>query len=162
MEDLGAVLEARSFDGVLSNFGAINCVQNLPRLIADLAGRLEPGSRLVWVVMGRLVPWEWAWYLARGEWRKAWRRLQRDGVSWRGLTITYPTPSEAAALLWPYFKVERMAPLGVVLPPSYAAEWLERSPRSLEVLTRMEHFAHHFGALARCSDHYILEAVRSG
>ena len=30
--------------------------------------------------MGRHVPWEWGWYLARGEGGKAFRRLRRDGV----------------------------------------------------------------------------------
>lgn len=160
MQSLGPTFEGQSFDGVLSNFGAVNCVADLPALVADVAARLRPGAPLVWVVMGRHVPWEWLWYLAQGQWSKAWRRLNRGGVSWRGLNIFYPTPSELAAVLRPHFAIRRIAPLGIALPPSYAGKWLEQRPRLLQRLTRLEHQAQGWRALARLSDHYIVEATR--
>ena len=160
MEHLAPTLDGQTFDGVLSNFGAINCVSNLPALVADVAGRLRPGAPLVWVVMGRHVPWEWLWYLLQGSWAKAWRRLDRGGVSWRGIDIVYPSPAELTAILRPHFSVRRIAPLGVALPPSYAGAWLERHPRLLKALTRLEHGAQSWRALASVSDHYIVEANR--
>lgn len=160
MEHLGPTLDGRVFDGVLSNFGAINCVADLPALVADVAERLRPGAPLVWVLMGRHVPWEWLWYLAHGQWKKAWRRLQRGGVPWRGLNIVYPTPRELAVVLQPHFTIRRIAPLGVALPPSYAGQWLEQRPRLLRMLNRLEHLAQHWSALASVSDHYIVEATR--
>jgi SAM-dependent methyltransferase len=160
MEDLGACLDGPLYDGVLSNFGAVNCVRNLPSLVADLAARLAPGAPLLWVVMGRHVPWEWIWYLFRGSWNKAGRRLRRSGVEWRGLTIRYPTPAELAAQLRPYFAINRMTALGFALPPSYAAGWLDRRPRLLNALTRLEALAQRSSTLASWSDHYIVEATR--
>jgi SAM-dependent methyltransferase len=151
---------AESFDGVLSNFGAVNCVRDLPALVTVVARGLSPGGRLLWVVMGRHVPWEWAWFLLRGRWRKAWRRLTSAGVEWRGLMLSYPTPSEMAQCLWPFFMVERVSPLGFALPPSYASAWLERSPRALTMLGRLERFGQNCQALAAVSDHYIVEATR--
>jgi hypothetical protein len=65
-----------------------------------------------------------------------------------------------AAVLKPYFAVKRVSPLGCVLPPSYAAAWLNRSPRALTALTRLELLAQRSTALAGWSDHYILEANR--
>lgn len=160
MESLAASFEGQSFDGVLSNFGAVNCVQDLGALVSDVALCLRPGARLVWVVMGRHVPWEWAWFLLHGSWSKAWRRLTPGGVSWRGLNIRYPTPAELKRLLQPYFRVERIAPLGVALPPSYAGEWLAQRPRLSKVLTALEHRAQGWSALAGLADHYIVEATR--
>ncbi|HEY0938970.1 MAG TPA: methyltransferase domain-containing protein [Steroidobacter sp.] len=160
MEDVVASLCGRSFDGVFSNFGAINCVADLPALAASLAGLLVPGAPLVWVIMGRRVPWEWLWYLARADMRKALRRFEKNGVEWRGLKITYPTPAEASAAIGPYFEIRRVSPLGCVLPPSYAAAWLNRSPRTLAALTRLEVLAQRSTALAAWSDHYILQAAR--
>ncbi len=162
MEHLAPTLDGQAFDGVLSNFGAVNCVSNLPALVADVAGRLRPGAPLVWVVMGRYVPWEWLWYLLQGNWTKAWRRLNRGGVSWRGLNISYPSPAELTALLRPHFAIQRVAPLGVALPPTYAGTWLERRPRLLKALTRLEYMAQRWSALACVSDHYIVEARRLG
>lgn len=160
MEGIATSLRDRSFDGVFSNFGAINCVADLPALAASLAGLLAPGAPLVWVIMGRRVPWEWLWYLARADVRKALRRFQKNGVEWRGLNITYPTPAEAIAAIEPYFDIRRVSPLGCVLPPSYAAAWLNRSPRMLAALTRLEVRAQRSTWLAGWSDHYILQAAR--
>lgn len=160
MEGIASSLRDRSFDGVFSNFGAINCVSDLPALASSLAGLLTPGAPLVWVIMGRRVPWEWLWYLMRGDTRKAFRRFQKQGVEWRGLKIFYPTPSQVTEAIRPYFKVRRVAPLGCVLPPSYAAAWLNRSPRMLAALTRLEQSAQRSTALAGWADHYILEANR--
>lgn len=160
MESVATCLLPRSFDGVFSNFGAINCVSDLPSLAASVAGLLTPGAPLIWVIMGRRVPWEWMWYLLRGDARKALRRFRSNGVEWRGLKISYPTPAEVIAAIEPYFVVKRVSPLGCVLPPSYAAAWLNRSPRMLDVLTRLELWAQRSTALAAWSDHYILEASR--
>jgi SAM-dependent methyltransferase len=160
MEDIGSLAEGDLFDGVLSNFGAVNCVQDLPSLVANVADRLAPGAPLLWVVMGRHAPWEWMWYLTKGQWSKAWRRLQPGGIKWRGLTISYPTPAQMTTLLRPYFTVTRLAPLGVALPPNYAAAWLDRSPFAMKVLTRLERWAQRSSLLASWSDHFIVEAVR--
>jgi SAM-dependent methyltransferase len=161
MQQLGSALGTQQFDGVLSNFGAINCVPDLSALVAAVASRLVSGAPLVWVVMGRHVPWEWLWYLPRGQWRKAWRRLRPSGANFRGMTIHYPTPAQLCRALRPYFSIERVAPLGIALPPSYAADWLNRSPRALSCLTHLERLAQGASGLASYADHHIVEATRS-
>jgi SAM-dependent methyltransferase len=159
MERLGEVLDGQSFDGTLSNFGALNCVADLPALARDVAMRLEPGAHLVWVLMGRYVPWEWAWFLARADTKRAWRRM-RGNVLWRDLTIRYPRPREVEAVLKPFFRIDSVRPLGFALPPSYAAGWLNRHPRALAALNRIEGMGHALSSLASCADHYIVEATR--
>ena len=160
MERLGTALAGERFDGVWSNFGAINCVPKLAAVVADLAALLEPGAPLAWVVLGKHVPWEWAWFLARGNPRKAFRRQRRGGAVWRGMRVVYPTPAELTRTLAPYFGATRCRPLGFVIPPSYASGWLERRPRLLAALTRVERAAQRCAPLAALSDHYILEARR--
>ena len=72
----------------------------------------------------------------------------------------YPTPAELERTLAPYFTATRRAPLGFVLPPSYASGWLVRRPRLLTALTRVEHAAQRCSPLAALADHYIFEARR--
>jgi len=160
MERVPQLLRGAKFDAVVSNFGALNCVKDLDALLRDVAMLCAPHANIIFVVMGRYVPWEWAWYAARGEGRKAMRRLRRHGVDWRGLTISYPTPRTFAALLAPQFAVTRIAPLGCVLPPSYAGEWLQRSPMAFKALASLERIAHGCAPLAALADHYIIEARR--
>ena len=160
MERLGAELAGERFDGVWSNFGAVNCVPGLAAAAAELAALLEPGAPLAWVVMGKHVPWEWLWFLSRGDARKAFRRERRGGAVWRGMRIAYPTPAELARALAPRFESTRCRPLGFVLPPSYASAWLERRPRLLAALARVERAAQRCEPLAAFADHYIFEARR--
>ena len=160
MERLGTELAGERFDGVWSNFGAVNCVPRLDAVAADLVALLEPNASLAWVVMGRHVPWEWAWFLARGDRQKAFRRRQRGGALWRGIRITYPTPAELARMLAPHFAATGCRPLGFILPPTYASNWLERSPRLLAALTHVERAAQRWQLLAALADHYIFEARR--
>ncbi len=161
MESLSTALGTELFDGVYSNFGAVNCAMDLAALAGGLAPRLAPDAPLVWVIMGRFVPWEMGWYLARGDARRAFRRLRRTGSEWRGLTIHYPTPGRCARLLEPYFVVSVARPLGVVLPPSYAAGWLERAPRMRAWLSRLERALFERARGAGLGDHYVLEARRA-
>jgi SAM-dependent methyltransferase len=159
MEAVHDLSRDERFDGVFSNFGAINCVADLARLSRTLAARVAPGSPLLFVVMGRYVPWEWAWYLARGDARRAFRRTASGGASWRGLTIRYPTPRALARTLKPQFITHRTTALGFALPPSYAAAWLQRSPGMFGALRRIENAT--CRVTATLADHYILEAVRA-
>lgn len=159
MESLAGMLGQEVFDGVYSNFGAVNCVADLTALARMLASRLAPQAPLVFVAMGRHVPWEWAWYLARGDRGRAFRRLHPQGVDWRGLRIHYPTPATLGKQLAPWFAVARCSALGFALPPSYASTWLERRPRALAALRALDRAASRF--TATLADHYILEAVRA-
>jgi len=158
MESLEDLYFEGRVDGVFSNFGAVNCVADLAGLSRTLARRVQTGAPLVFVAMGRYVPWEWAWYLARGDTRRAFRRLAKAGTAWRGLTIHYPTPGALARTLAPQFTARRRAALGFALPPSYAAGWLDFSPRALAFLSALERATSRF--TAPLGDHYILEAVR--
>ncbi len=159
IEQLGSTDTGALFDGVLSNFGALNCVNDMPAVTATVAAKLVPGARLVWVLLGRYVPWEWSWFLLRADPARAFRRL-RGASTWRGLNIAYPTPRQVSRMLAPYFRVDALRPLGVALPPSYAAAALNRRPRMLAGLTRLERALQSWQWLSLFADHYVIEATR--
>ena len=144
------------FDGVFSNFGAVNCVADPAALSCAVAKWLEPGAPLLFVVMGRYVPWEWAWFLARGDYHRAFRRLHRAGAVWHDLIVRYPTPGALAQALAPQFTTRRRSALGFALPPSYAGAWLDRWPGLFRLLAMIERSTCRF--TANLADHYLLEA----
>jgi SAM-dependent methyltransferase len=158
VERLDELPEAGPFDGVLSNFGVLNCVADLGVLARGVARRVRPGARVALCVMGPLVPWEWAWHLARGQPRKAFRRLRPGGALWRGLRILYPTPSAVARAFAP-FRVTRTSALGALLPPPYAEEWAARHPRLLGTLARWERRLEAVPPLPWLADHFLVELV---
>src|SRR5262245_15732401 len=148
------------FDGALSIFGGLNCVADFRDVAAGLAACLRPGAMALLCVMGPLVPWEWAWYLWRKQPAKAFRRLRRGGVTWRGLTIRYPSIGSLRRAFAPWFRLRRASAVGALLPPSYAEGWAVRRPRLLARLNRWERRLETLPPLPGLADHYLLELER--
>jgi SAM-dependent methyltransferase len=148
------------FDGALSNFGGLNCVADLPVVAAGLAAHLRPGARAVLCVMGPLVPWEWAWYLRRGQLGKVFRRLHRGGIDWRGLTIRYPSVWAVRRAFAAAFRTRRVSAVGALVPPSYTESWAARHPRLLARLNDWERRLETLPPLPWLADHYLMELER--
>jgi SAM-dependent methyltransferase len=162
VEELFALGSGTRFDGAYSNFGALNCVEDLPAVGRALASLLRPGAPLLVCLLGRRVPWEWAWFLARGEVRRAFRRLSRRGAPWRGLTVRYPSLAEAVRAFSPAFVRRRAVAVGAFLPPTYAAASLERRPRLLATLDGAGRRLEGAWPLFHLSDHDLLRFERRG
>jgi SAM-dependent methyltransferase len=152
--------DAQPFDGILSNFGGLNCVTDLKDAAVRAAACVRPGGVALLCVMGPLCPWEWAWYLLGGSPRKAFRRLRPGGVPWRGLTIRYPSIRRMRAALAPHFRFARVRAVGALLPPTYAESWAKRHPRLTARLSAWERRIAAWPLMPCLADHYLLEMVR--
>jgi SAM-dependent methyltransferase len=152
--------EEGPFDGMLSNFGGLNCVADLRAAAGALAGQLRPGAAAILCIMGPCVPWEWLWYLAQGKPGRAFRRLRRQGAMWSGLRIRYPSIRRASAAFAPGFHVVRVSALGAMLPPPYTGKVLARAPRLIRGLNRLERSIETCWPLPALADHYVLELLR--
>jgi SAM-dependent methyltransferase len=123
-EDLAA-LDEGPFDGALSNFGGLNCVEDLRPVAQALAAKLRPGATAILCIMGPVVPGEWVRFLARGNPSAAFRRLKRGGTQWSGATIRYPSIGQTRRAFSPEFRMLRVSAIGSILPlPSLADHYL--------------------------------------
>ncbi|MHC4945025.1 MAG: class I SAM-dependent methyltransferase, partial [Planctomycetota bacterium] len=99
--DLGALDEAgldgdEPFDGAISDFGALNCIDDLQGFADALARYLKPGALAWLVIMGPYCPWEVLWYLMRGRLSQAFRRFrsstQAPVAQGETIRVWYPSP----------------------------------------------------------------------
>jgi SAM-dependent methyltransferase len=150
-----------SFDGMLSNFGGLNCVADLREPARLLAAKLRPGAVAILCIMGPVVPWEWAWFLARGDRTSAFRRLRRDGTPWSGITIRYPSIAKARQAFAPGFRLLRASAIGALLPPPYTEKLTGRYPRVMAALDRLERRFETLWPLPMLADHYLVEFERA-
>jgi SAM-dependent methyltransferase len=148
------------FDGAFSSFGAFNLVPQLAPVAERLAERLRPRAHLVLGIMGPVVPWEWAWYLLRGQPSKAFRRLRRGGVEWRGVPVRYPTIGRVRRVFNQKFRMIRAGAIGALVPPPYAEAWAVRHPRVTRTLERWERSVETVPPLPWLADHYQVEFSR--
>jgi SAM-dependent methyltransferase len=157
--------ELNLFDGVFSNFGPLNCLDNWRPLAAWLAARVKPGGVAAFGVMSPFCLWEMVWHGLHGDWRTAIRRLG-GGAAFKPddadetLIIHYPTVRRLTHDFAPYFRRARVLPLGVFLPPSDVYGVAERRPRLLRTLLALEQQVRGLDVLALAADHYWIEFRR--
>jgi SAM-dependent methyltransferase len=159
-EELRELESPRTFDGVVCNFGVLNCVTYLGAVARPLSAITRLGGRTFLCVMGPLVPWEWAWYLAQGEPSKAFRRLTAGGVVWKGMRVRYPNIGEVQRAFGDHFRARAPRALGAFLPPTYAESWARRHPQLIAELDDLERKLEAVPPLPWLADHYLLELER--
>lgn len=159
-EQLGD-LSAGPFDGVFSNFGALNCVSDPAALASSLAQLLRPGAIALLCWMGPSCLWELLFYLARRDLRKALRRFRRGGVLARlgdgpPVRVIYPSVHSLTRAFIPHFRLLSVQGIGLFVPPTYCEEWARRFPRLLHLAERADA---EFGAcpgIQMLADHILL------
>jgi SAM-dependent methyltransferase len=153
------------FDGVFSNFGALNCTREWDRLAGWLAGRVSPGGHLVLGVMGRFCLWETLWHAAHLDWRTAtrrWRGIDRARVNGEStsLSVYYPTKQKLARAFQPDFQQTDLRGVGVFLPPSEMFAVMEKRPMLTQRLAQLEVSLAHKTPWRGWGDHFWLEMIR--
>jgi SAM-dependent methyltransferase len=152
IEDL-AQLNA-TYDGVLSNFGALNCIADLPRFAASLAPLVRPHGRLALCLMGRFCLRETLHYAARLQPSRAFRRLPgASSSSTFGLSVSYPTVRQLAAALRPSFHLLDWRGIGLFVPPSYV---YRHSPATLRRFAALDRALAHLPLFRALADHRLL------
>lgn len=146
-----------SFDAVLSNFGALNCVEDLDALADPLGNLVRPGGYLAICVIGRFCVWETAWALLRAQPAKAFRRWRGSAMSSLGFRVFYPTKRHIEAALRPQFSLVNWRGIGLTVPPSYVEGLSASMLRKFDAFDRR---AAHWPALRGLSDHRLFVFVR--
>jgi SAM-dependent methyltransferase len=169
LEDLNAFADrlerngTAPYDGAYSNFAAFNCVADLTSVGTALARMLRPGAACLLVVFGPCSIGEVVVELIRRNPRAAFRRFRRGPAPARlggeHFTVWYPSPRAFARSFSPYFRLQRVRAIGVLVPPSAAEPWISRFPRvvaSLEAADRLLS-----APLAYLGDHVLLHFERT-
>ncbi len=169
VEQLSGMKEKGPFDGVFSNFGALNCVRDLRAAASDLARLLCPGGRLVLCFMGRFCAWETAWYLFHARPDKAFRRLRagEDGLdSSLGLAsrirVYYPSIRALVEAFREVFDLVSFRSIGVLIPPSYMEAWAGARRGIFRRLASLDERVGHWPVLRGAGDHRLVTFVRKG
>ncbi len=130
-EDLRHV-ESNQFDLVLSNFGGLNCTNDLSGVGAKVAAKLKPGGYFIAVIMPSFSLWETVAYAYRGRLKEAFRRVKPDGTETQFygncFTVYYFSRREVLRAFAPAFEVIESYSLNVLSPPPHAWKLAARFP----------------------------------
>jgi ubiquinone/menaquinone biosynthesis C-methylase UbiE len=154
----GCGLLEESFDAVLSNFGALNCVEDLDSLHEPLARLVRPGGYMAICVMGRFCAWETAWALLRGQPAKAFRRWRKSAMSSLGMRVFYSSRKGLEAAFRPSFTLVNWRGVALCVPPSYVDGLSAGTLGKLDALDRR---LAHRAWLRGLADHRLFVFVRN-
>ncbi|MBI1940383.1 MAG: methyltransferase domain-containing protein [Acidobacteria bacterium] len=164
-EEIALLKETESFDGLLSNFAGLNCVEDLSAAARSLALRLKPGAKALLCLFGPCCLWETAWYLSQGNFQKAFRRFRRSGVSANlgtqgEVKVHYFSVKELELALAPYFRLERWNGVGILVPPSHLEFLAQRFPTALRLAFKIDRHLAALPGVRGLADHMLLTFER--
>jgi SAM-dependent methyltransferase len=162
---LDALTPPEPFDGIVSNFGALNCVSHLAPLGALVRRHLRPGGVVLIGVMSRFCAMEALYFLATRRPRLAARRMGRGAVPVPVAGVEVPTyyhrVRELRAALGLGVRLVGIEGLGVAIPPPYLEpRWRELSRGIRTAVSSCDAVLARCPGVNRLADHVLLHFVR--
>jgi len=160
-EDLASLPET-AFDGVLSNFGGLNCARDPDRVLHEVALRMKPGGAFIACLLNRRCAWEMMSFLARGKFAEALRRHRQAEVKVGHIMVpvTYYTPRSFSRLLRTYFIVEEIYGLNILSPGPNSRGFVAKFPGITKFLLGADRFVRGLPPFSGLGDHFVVVARR--
>jgi SAM-dependent methyltransferase len=162
-EELAALSQQKTFDGVYSNFSGLNCTANLEPVARNLASLVKPGGKMLLCLWSRVCLAELLWYLAQGKANKAFRRISGKSIARIGeahIAVSYPNVRDVRRAFAPWFGLKRRSAIGLFVPPSYVEDWARRHLATLGRLEKMDRLFSELPVFRDIGDHVLLEFMR--
>ncbi|HEY3430180.1 MAG TPA: class I SAM-dependent methyltransferase [Cyclobacteriaceae bacterium] len=146
-------------DFIFSNFGGLNCTDDLKKVAKYIPSLLKPGGYLTWVIMPPVSPWEVLWFF-KGHGSKAFRRFNKKGnrahLEGEYFQTYYHSATDIKKALGPSFKLIACEGLGIFSPPPASLRFAMQYPRLYRVMRNTEKRIQKLFPFNRCADHIIL------
>jgi hypothetical protein len=140
-----------TFEGAISNFGALNCVTGYEATASVLGRLIRPGGKLAICLAGPVCVWEIGHFLIRAQAMKAFRRL--SAADYKGIPVTYPSLARLTHAFSGDFALINWYGIGLCVPPSYVRGLHERTIARLALMDRR---IAHWPVLRSIADHRLL------
>jgi SAM-dependent methyltransferase len=151
-------LNGQQFDFVFSNFGGLNCIDDLSKVTKNIKGILSPGGYVTWVIMPPVCLWE-VFTLFKGN-RNALRRFRRGGVTahleGERFRIWYHSLSRIKSAFGAEYKLVALEGLAALTPPPAAADFPGKHPMLYRALQRADSVVRNFFPFNRWADHLVV------
>lgn len=154
-------LPTNKFDLIFSNFGGLNCVDDLRSVTRFFPALLNRGGKVILVVMPPVCPWEIA-HALKGNFKFAFRRFATSytTANIEGVEINtyYFSAKKIQEALGNHFRIIYKSGLAVFTPIPQMENFIHKHPRLLRILQQAEKiFGKHF-PFNLVGDHLILVA----
>lgn len=152
-------LYGKKYDHVFSNFGGLNCSENLSDVIKKLGPLLNVNATVTLVIMPPVCPWEIALAL-KGNFKVAFRRLNKNGavshLEGNYFKTYYYSPKYLTKVFGAAYKRVSLKGLASISPPPYLENIPRKYPRLYKMLIKMDEKLCSYKPFNSWADHYII------
>jgi ubiquinone/menaquinone biosynthesis C-methylase UbiE len=152
-------LTGSKFDYVFSNFGGLNCIQDLNKVTRQLPDILNSGAYITWVIMPKVYLWELAGVL-KGHGKKSFRRLKKGGVmahlEGEYFATYYHSLSQIKKAFGSSFTFIQSEGLGVLSPPPHRDDFAKNKSSLYSFLRNMDRILKDHSPFNQWADHIIV------
>jgi ubiquinone/menaquinone biosynthesis C-methylase UbiE len=147
------------YDMIFSNFGGLNCTNQLDKVLQSFDDLLRPGGIVSLVIISKFSLWE-ALLIFKGKFKTATRRFfgrkgRKAHIEGESFLCWYYPPSYVKKYL-PGYEVLALEGLCTIMPPSYIEGFGEKYPRLFDFLKRMEEALKSRWPWKSIGDYYII------
>lgn len=156
--------ERDQFNGVFSNFGGLNCIDNnaLNQVIHDLGKIIKPGGIITLVIMPKITFYEW-FRIFKGD-KSAFRRLRKGGVlatvEGEKVKTYYHSSRELRKLLIKDFKDIQIENIFTFGPAGSSYDFPLKRPTLFKFLNKIDNICSNSSIFRGFGDYYIVSAKR--
>lgn len=129
------------FDHVFSDYGGLNCAEDIASVITQLDRYLKPGGMAHLVLIAPLCPWEWA-TVFKGKFRFAFRRLTKKGLrshlEGHYFDTYYYSPRSIRKAFGKQYTTMQLRSLGCFMPPTFNDYFPSKHPSLFKLLKQAE------------------------
>ncbi|HUX86580.1 MAG TPA: methyltransferase domain-containing protein [Chloroflexota bacterium] len=159
-----AQLGSEKFDGVYSNLGPLNCVPDLASVADTCADHLNDRGQFVASVIGRVCPWELAYFTARRRPTRAQVRYHLNPVpvslGVETIWTRYYTPGEFYMHFADRFVLTDYRALSLFLPPPYLVHLYDRLGLFGRLLGYLDDTLAGWPVFRNVGDHFLMVLTR--
>jgi SAM-dependent methyltransferase len=159
---LDALAEPAGFDGIVSNFGALNCVECLAPLGALARRYLRPGGTVCLGLMARVCALEVLYFTALRRTDLARGRLGNGAIAVSVAGVDVPTfyhrIRDVRRALGPELVLRAIEGVGVAIPPPYLeSRWQQLSRPVRGAVAQLDSVLASWPPFNRVGDHVLLQ-----
>ena len=159
-----AIFSPASFEGIVSMFGGLNCTPDLRNITEHAYRSLKSGGVLIACVMNKVSLWEISSFLARGNFRRAFRRFRSGAVhvplGAGSVPVWYYSPRTFREQIEERFHIESVYGLNIVSPPPNSGCFLTKHSRLTTWLLELDEHLRRVSPFNSLGDHFVIEARR--
>lgn len=151
-------IQNKKFDHIISNFGGLNCTNDLQDVLLKFSPLLQDGGKITLMIMPKICLWEIA-ALLKGNFKTAFRRFKNGtpaNVEGIQFLCYYYNPSYVIKTLKKEFEVLSLRGVCIFAPPEAHKHFAERFPKLFSFLCKVDKAIGKKFPFTYCCDHYVI------